>query len=193
MQNTVSLEKKRLKTQSTMCSMESASSNTQSWSCQAVSILKFMTVFLLLALLQGCTAPFADFYHGKDIAKLPFAVLPTGEPKLIRGNDQNQDSLEMLENNYMLVGYSLFAAARGVIDENGAVIQAKKVNASVAILYSKYIGSVSGSIPLTLPVTRNSSTSLYGSGYGSPAVTLPILEPHIQRHTVARQLTYHTQ
>mgnify|MGYP001592191526 CR=1 FL=1 len=132
-------------------------------------IRQFIVVFGVIALLQGCATPFAQFYYdqtgGADITKLPSVVLPTGEPKVYRGNDQEQDALRMFEDNYNLVGYSSFNA--GNVDENGAVTQAKKVNASVVILYSKYTGSVSGSVPLTLPDTRTSSTSLSGSAYGS--------------------------
>lgn len=136
-------------------------------------IRKFIVVFGLLALLQGCAAPFAQFYYdqtgGADLSKLPSVVLPTGEPQVYRGSDQELDALKMLEDNYNLVGYSSFNA--GNVDENGAITQAKKINASVVILYSKYTGSVSGSVPLILPDTRSSSTSLSGSAYGSGGYT----------------------
>lgn len=132
-------------------------------------IRKLMVAIGLLALLQGCATPFAQFYYdqtrGADLTKLPSVVLPTGEPQVYRGSDQEQDALKMLEDNYNLVGYSSFNA--GNVNENGAITQAKKVNAAVVILYSKYTGSVSGSVPLTLPDTRTSSTSLSGSAYGS--------------------------
>lgn len=132
-------------------------------------IRKFLMIFGVLVLLQGCATPFAQFYYdqtgGVDLSKLPSVVLPSGEPQVYRGNDQEQDTLKMFEDNYNLVGYSSFNA--GNVDENGAVTQAKKVNASVVILYSKYTGSVSGSVPLTLPDTTTSTTSLYGNAYGS--------------------------
>lgn len=130
---------------------------------------KFLVVLGGLLLLQGCATPFARFYYdltgGMDLSKTPSVVLPSGEPQLYRGNDIEQDALKMFENNYNLVGYSSFNA--GNVDVNGAVTQAKKVNASVVILYSKYTGSVSGLFPLTLPDTRTSTTSLYGTAYGS--------------------------
>lgn len=132
-------------------------------------IRKFIVKFGILILLQGCATPFAQFYYdqtgGVDLSKLPSVVLPTGEPQVYRGNDQDQDTLKMLEDNYSMIGYSLFNAAN--IDENGAVTQAKKVNASFVILYSKYTGSTNGSVPLVLPDTKTSSTSLQGSAYGS--------------------------
>jgi hypothetical protein len=119
-------------------------------------------------MFQGCATLFAQFYYdktgGADLTKLPSVVLPTGEPQVYRGNKPEQDALKMFEDNYNLIGYSLFNARN--VDENSAVAQAKKVHAPVVILYSKYTGSVSGSIPLTLPDTQTSSTSLYGSAYG---------------------------
>lgn len=136
-------------------------------------IRKFFVVIGVLALLQGCATPFAQFYYdqtgGVDLSKLPSVVLPTSEPQIYRGNDQEQDALKMFEDNYNLVGYSSFNG--GNVDENGAVTQAKKVNASVVIWYSKYTGAVSGSVPLTLPGTRTSSTLLSGSSYGSGGYT----------------------
>lgn len=132
-------------------------------------MIRKLLVIMALVLLQGCAAPFAQFYYdrtgGADLTKLPSVVLPAGEPQVYRGNDQEQDALKMFEDNYNLVGYSSFNA--GNVDENGAVAQARKVHASVVILYSKYTGSVSGSVPLTLPDTRTSSTSVYGNVYGS--------------------------
>jgi len=90
-------------------------------------------------MFQGCATPFAQFYYdktgGADLTKLPSVVLPTGEPQVYRGNKPEQDALKMFEDNYNLIGYSLFNA--GNVDENGAVAQAKKVHASVVILYSK--------------------------------------------------------
>jgi len=130
---------------------------------------KFATVAIVLVLLQGCATPYAQFYNdnveGIDVTKHPNFVLSTGEPKVIRGNIAEQDSLKMLEDGYKGVGYSSFNA--GNVDEKGAITQAKKVYASVVILYSKYTGSVSGVLPLTLPDTKTSTTSMSGTAYGS--------------------------
>lgn len=132
-------------------------------------VKKILAVSLLSVLLQGCANPFTKFYYdtsgSDDITKLPTVVLSTGEPQVSRGGDPELDLLRMTEDNYNLVGYSSFNG--GNVDENGAIAQAKKVHASVVILYSKYTGTQSGYTPLTLPVTRTSSTSLYGNAYGT--------------------------
>lgn len=136
-------------------------------------VTRFLVMFCVSALLQGCATPFAQFYYdqtgGTDISKLPSVVLATGEPLLYQGRDQEQDALNMLENNHKLVGYSSFNA--GNVDQGGAILQAKKVGASIVILYSKYTGSVSGVVPLTLPDTSSSSISVRGATHGPGGYT----------------------
>jgi len=130
---------------------------------------KNLVVLFLAALLYGCTSPFAQFYYdqtgGADLSKSPFVVFSTGEPIIYRGSNLDQEALKMLEENYSLVGYSSFNA--GNVNEKDAITQEKKVNASIAIVYSKYTGTETGSLPLTLPDTKTSSTSFYGNAYGS--------------------------
>lgn len=132
-------------------------------------ILKILATLGIFALLQGCATPFAQYYYdqtgGEDVTKLSTVVLSSSEPKVYRGTDQEPETLKMFEDNYGLLGYSSFNG--GDVNENGAVTQAKKVKASVVILYSKYTGTESGTVPLTLPDTQTSSTSLYGNAYGS--------------------------
>ncbi len=138
-------------------------------------IKKILKVSLLSVLLQGCTNLYSEFYYesdaikGVDVTKLPFVILPTEEPQVFRGNIEEQDSLNMAEHNYNSLGYSSFNAAD--IDENSVIDQAKKVHAEIVLLYAKHTGTVSGNIPLTLPNTTTSSTSLNGSAYGSAGYT----------------------
>jgi hypothetical protein len=128
----------------------------------------FLIVSMSTGLLMGCANPFAQFYFdrtaGNDITKSPAVILPTGEPQVYRGVDPEQDGLKMLEDNFNIVGYSHFNA--GNVNENGAIEQAKKVHASVICLYSKYTGSISGAMPMTLPDTTTSTSSLYGNIQG---------------------------
>lgn len=132
-------------------------------------IKKLLVLGTIALLIQGCAAPFSKFYYdrtgGVDITKAPTVLISDGEPKLFRGNQEKEDSLKMLEDGYAMVGYSSFNA--GNVDENGAISQARKVHASVVIIYSKYTNTVSGAMPLILPDTKTSSTSLYGNAYGS--------------------------
>lgn len=131
---------------------------------------KFLLSLISLVAFQGCaTNPFSKHYHdvteGADLSKLSYIVQSTGEPKIIQGFDRDADSLKMVENNYGLIGYSSFNGP--VVDKSLAVNHAKKVKASTVIFYSNYTGSVSGSMPLVLPDTKISTTSLSGSAYGT--------------------------
>ncbi len=132
-------------------------------------IKKLLFIGVVVLFIQGCAAPFSKFYcdrtGGVNITTVPTVVLSEGKPKLFRGNKEEDDSLKMLEDGYALVGDSSFNA--GNVNENGAISQAKKVHASVVIIYSEYTNTISGAMPLTLPDTQTSSTSLYGSVYGS--------------------------
>lgn len=128
-----------------------------------------LLLVIVFALLQGCATPFAEFYHdqtgGVDLTASSAVILPIGEPQAFQGNDQTADVLKMYEDNYNMIGYSSFNS--GEVDQDGAIEQAKKVHAAVVILYTKYTGSQSGVIPLTLPDTQVSTTSLSGNVYST--------------------------
>lgn len=130
---------------------------------------RIMLLAIMSMMMVGCTTPFSQFYYdqtgGVDITKIPTVIISHDEPKVFRGSKEEEDSLQMLENGYALVGYSSFNA--GNVNENEVIDQAKKVHASVVILYSKYTGTVSGVLPLTLPDIQTSTTSLDGIVYGS--------------------------
>lgn len=130
---------------------------------------KIISFTLFSTFLAGCVAPFSQTYYdhtgGADITTDPSVILTHDEPQLFRGSNEEEDSLRMLEKGFVLLGYS--ASHGGDVDENGAIVQAKKVHASVVMLYSRYTGAVSGSVPLTLPDTQTSATMLAASAYGS--------------------------
>jgi hypothetical protein len=113
--------------------------------------------------------PFSKFYHdsthGVDLTTSPRVVLPIGDPKIYRGADQDSDFILMSEMGYALVGYSSFNS--GVIGNGGAIETAKEVHASVIIIYSKYKETLTGSIPLVVPNTQSSMSSMNGTVTGN--------------------------
>jgi hypothetical protein len=117
--------------------------------------------------------PFSKYYYdqtdGVDITTHEFVDHSTGEPKLYKGTDVEQDAQRMLENGYQIIGYSSFNA--GNANERKAISQARKVRAAVVLIYSQYTNTVSGVRPLTLPDTQTSSTRLRGSAYGTGGYT----------------------
>lgn len=129
----------------------------------------YVFIAAVIILVQGCATPYSQFYFsrtgGMDITKDPTVIVTNEEPKLFRGSDKKKDVLAMRENGYKMVGYSSFNASN--VDQNGAIAQAKKVHASVVLIYSQYRNTVSGVMPLTLPDIQTSTTSLYGNAYHS--------------------------
>lgn len=142
--------------------------------------MKNLLLIALGLLAISCAKPYTQYYtdttKGRDITK--YIEVSTTEPKFMRGNNVESDALQMVENGYVLLGYSSFHGRK--INENQAIEQAKKVNASMVIVYSKYLDTISGYTPLILPDTKTSltnvTTSVYGSsgyatGYGSGTTT----------------------
>lgn len=129
-------------------------------------------IFLIIISMVfcGCANPYSKFYTdytmGADILENPDVIIPTDQPKLIQGSNIENDSKEMLENGYLLLGVSNFNA--GNVNQNSALKHAKKIHADTVIVYSGYTNTVSGSMPLTVPNTQTSyhSGSIYGSGGG---------------------------
>lgn len=128
------------------------------------------TILLLVVLvLTGCANPFVKFYQDKtggiDLTKASNVVLSTGEPKSFQGSNPETDSQRMLEDGYSLIGVSSFNG--GNINMSDSLTQAKAIHAEIVLIYSKYTGTRSGVVPLTLPDTRTSTTTLSGSAFGS--------------------------
>lgn len=128
-------------------------------------------LLLLLSLLSvgGCATPYAEFYHdnlgGIDVSRdKRFADAPS-EPIVSKGRDPQTDGERMAEEGYVQIGYSSFNAAD--VSINGAIDQAKKVHAHRVLVYSDYKNTVSGSMPLTVPNTQTSTTSVSGNAYGA--------------------------
>jgi membrane-associated protease RseP (regulator of RpoE activity) len=128
--------------------------------------INFLSVFLLL-LSIGCAKTYSQFYtdttQGRDINK--YIEVSAIEPKLLNGNNVKSDIIQMIENGYVLLGYSNFYGRK--INENQAIDQAKQVKASIVIVYSKYRDTISGYTPLILPDSKTSVTNVTASIYGS--------------------------
>jgi len=129
-------------------------------------MLHSLWLLVLLVVLQGCVNPYTRFYTPADLVTSTQFVPSTGEPKVIRGGNREADDLAMMESGHRLLGYSSFNS--GSVAEDGAVDQAKTLGAAVVVVYSRFTHSVSGSMPLTLPSTENSTTTVSGMAGGRP-------------------------
>ena len=89
----------------------------------------------LLLFISGCTNPYSRFYVGRpgNLLDVSNIIVPLDEPKLKRGYDPDVDEKNMLENGYLLIGFSSFNA--GEVSENGALEQARRVQADTVYVY----------------------------------------------------------
>ncbi len=136
--------------------------------------MKWVCFGVFFALLTGCTPnPFQEYYTDRtgnvDIVNSKMIILPEGEPAVFNGSDLDSDYQKMVEDGYILLGYSNFQGAN--IDFKQAKSHGKKVHAKVVVLYSKYLKTVSGNMPLMLPTTQTTRTNVSGnvSGVGGNA------------------------
>jgi hypothetical protein len=129
-----------------------------------ILLITFCLVF------SGCENPYSQFYAdftgGKNVLEDSSIIMPTNEPSLIQGSNMGKDDKRMLEEGYILLGYSAFNAA--TMNQNLAIQQAVKIHADTVIVYSAYTNTLSGIMPMTVPNTQTSyhSGSIYGSGGG---------------------------
>jgi hypothetical protein len=137
-----------------------------------LTMVRIHPLLLFFLLISGCANPYSKFYQdfteGKNILEDPKVIISSGEPKLKREFDPNNDTKNMLEEGYCLIGQSCFNADS--ISQDAAVTQAKNVHADTVIIYNKYTHTVSGVRPLIMPNmqtgTAYHSGTIYGSGGG---------------------------
>ena len=107
-------------------------------------------LLVLLPLIGGCVSGYTKFYHDHAInVNSNEYVLSNDEPKITKGNDADTDSLSMLSDGYVMIGYSSFNGKLESTDN--AIVKAKEIGATHIIVYSKYTGTVSSFTPLFTP------------------------------------------
>lgn len=104
--------------------------------------MRLVIAIMLAALASGCAVnPYAQRYSAIRLAHAPKPQPATGEPRVVRGTNEGQDSLYMLESGYVPLGYS--SAGVGRANERDAIEQAKAVGASVVLIYPNAARSAS--------------------------------------------------
>jgi len=103
------------------------------------------------------------------------------EPKLILGEDSKKDTISMMEDGYVMLGYSSFIAPNnGASRERKAIMKGEDVHASVILLYSNYADTINKVVPLYSPsyisgdVTDNYGNSATFSGSGGSMSYVPV-------------------
>lgn len=140
------------------------------------TFLRCLTVTLATVALAGCANGFEKFYRpdpaAQQVKGKPFmAPIPATPSLYSHSNDVQADAKRMAENGFILIGTSSFSGAANKVHESQALEQAKKVGATVVLVKSQYQGTVTGTMPFTVPGAPQVSTvntagtvNAYGSG-----------------------------
>lgn len=126
-------------------------------------------IVLIALILTGCVSnPYRNFYtdHTGGMGPLnnPIFVGPQKDPTLFRGKDTLEDWKNMTRNGYILIGQSDFNISSA--NDSDAIIHARNVGADIVIVYVNYTDTQSGSMPLTLPDNRSSSSFGSATAFG---------------------------
>jgi len=132
--------------------------------------MKRTAAAVLVVMLSGCTMnPYGQFYRdytgGIGVVGNPELIAPEKEPVVQQGTDVRKDGVELMRNGYVLIGESSFNATS--VADSDAKDHARRVGAEIVLVYSQFTDTVSGSMPLTLPDTKTSTTYGFASAYGS--------------------------
>jgi membrane-associated protease RseP (regulator of RpoE activity) len=129
-----------------------------------------LLLILSVALIGGAN-PYRKFYHDQ-LAQSPDVVKKRveragGRVELLTGQDPEEEGLAMLENGYILVGYSKFIA--GPVDPRQAIEQARRVGAAVVLAYGQYPYTASGFVPFVLWSPETSGDGRPSRHAGAPS------------------------
>ena len=111
------------------------------------------TILLFAVLSTGCVQPYSAYYvdqlGGRRVADVPELIPYAGEPQVITSANDLAAGLDMYTNGYAMIGYSAFNGP--VQSADGAIQQAKKLQAEVILLSGAYRDTISGSVPVITP------------------------------------------
>ncbi|NCU30981.1 PDZ domain-containing protein [Candidatus Saccharibacteria bacterium] len=142
----------------------------------------------VLLICAGCASnPFSRYYHdytgGAGVRNSDKYIITTNAPIIRDGTDLFRDADEMYRDGYFLIGESYFWAVS--VNRSMIMSHARGTGAEIVLLYSKYLNTVSGSIPVTLPNNTVSYSQGSGFAYGSGG--------HAHGYGNAQTITYGTR
>jgi hypothetical protein len=128
---------------------------------------------LVASILTGCASGYSSFYKPAEGATAEAissirATTPPAMPILERSAPGNPDAVvaAYAKRGYVVIGTSMFNSGHNESEE-AALKQGKSVGADlVLVLNPQYTGTVTSSIPLTMPTSTTSYSSGTATAYG---------------------------
>lgn len=140
--------------------------------------VKYILIGLItLSLLSGCAVNgFTKYYMPRPRT----GILKhnsrfenySGEPRIYAySGTPKSDNIRAEEDGYIMIGYSAFYGPPATMTKADLIEQAKRVQASLVLIHSKYKDTITRAIPWSVPnppeistVNTNGTVSSYGSG-----------------------------
>jgi len=118
--------------------------------------LLFATILPLL--LLACSSPQTEFYRdntgGKNLRD-PQEFVQAEGIDVKYGDNAQEETIKYMESGLVMVGYSSFNAGSLASNADGALNQAKKIGASMCVVYKpKHTETLQGSVSTFIPVFR---------------------------------------
>jgi len=125
-----------------------------------------MTVTFAALTMNWCVRSnaYEEFYvdnlGGQPVTSIDTLEPFLGRPKVYRGSDYDLDNQKMLQNGFVQIGYSCFDGANSAPSDNleQAADFGQQKHAAVALLYSKYIDTVTEQVPYQVQTDSSTST-----------------------------------
>ncbi|PRA51950.1 MULTISPECIES: PDZ domain-containing protein [Pseudomonas] len=135
---------------------------------------QYALMALTSLVLSGCASNYKSFYipvtgaTPEEIAKVRAVPAPT-QPLVERMTftDGKQIQSDYLKRGYIPIGSAMFNSGESE-SEDDAIEQGRLVGADLVLIFTpKYTGSVTSSVPLTMPTTNTSYSSGSATAYGA--------------------------
>lgn len=133
--------------------------------------MKKIMLLFLVALLSACVNPYGKYYRGTEDARTTQGYVPSTQPLQIFSTDNfDRDIPALISKGYFVAGQSSFNAPSNSVSDRQIRKQAEKIGAAAVLVSSKYAGTVTGAVPVTLPHNSSSFTTGTATAFGPGGV-----------------------
>jgi PDZ domain len=122
---------------------------------------------ILVALLAACANPYEKFYSGSENARtMSGYAAPIGALQIYSTDSFERDVPLLQRRGLVPIGNSSFTGPSSQNIDRNVKAQAEKIGAQLVLVSSKYAGTATGVMPLSIPQNSTSYTSGNATVYG---------------------------